>query len=378
MTKATKWIVGLMVSLAVLTQGGCISPGRGMLAPRSGELFQTTRMGVGEGTCCFSGLTIGGLRMWFEAGQPVYGIPFAVIGLPFAVTGFVVDECVVSPLTDLVCLPYDLCQPNHGFYIRLVDETGKPVPNAKISGEVRNGACTGIPFETSFDGTTDVNGEYFVSRLCAPEGFVGVSAAGYRSRHYSIEFSDMKKDADGRLVLECVLVKGSEDTSGPSRKQVDKYVLDNRWAAKKGLTRNEVLALLPGTWSADAGTRKLLATELGWPSARTTSKHRFTLDASQGVVSQVPECYQTTNYGIDPWGKGPKFAHWQLLGKGEGKLKRFIREPLDWQWTVQLLVDGAEDDYFLGEDKMGPYLSPVFLSDSLGPGITLKFRKVVE
>ena len=45
----------------------------------------------------------------------------------------------MSPLTDIVCLPYDLCQPNHGFYIRIVDEDGKPVPNVRVYGGVGTG-----------------------------------------------------------------------------------------------------------------------------------------------------------------------------------------------------------------------------------------------
>ena len=105
------------IAAMALCLAGCTS---GVLAPRSGELFQTTRMGPGDATAVCSSITIGGLFAVSE-GHPV-GWLFAVVGLPFAVPAFVLDECVVSPLTDLVCLPYDLCQPNHGFYIRVADE----------------------------------------------------------------------------------------------------------------------------------------------------------------------------------------------------------------------------------------------------------------
>ena len=63
-----------------------------------------------------------------------FGYLVALAGLPLALPAYIVDECVMSPLTDIVCLPYDLCQPNHGFYIRIVDEDGKPVPNMRVSG----------------------------------------------------------------------------------------------------------------------------------------------------------------------------------------------------------------------------------------------------
>ena len=90
---------------------GCKS---GVLAPRSGELFQTTRMGPGKVTKACCGLTLGGLFIASE-GRPA-GYLVAIAGLPLAIPALIVDECVVSPLTDIVCLPYDLCQPNHGFY----------------------------------------------------------------------------------------------------------------------------------------------------------------------------------------------------------------------------------------------------------------------
>ena len=38
----------------------------------------------------------------------------------------------------MACLPYDLSRPQHGFNIRIVDEDGKPIPGAQISGSVVN------------------------------------------------------------------------------------------------------------------------------------------------------------------------------------------------------------------------------------------------
>ena len=37
-----------------------------------------------------------------------------------------------------------------------------------------------------------------------------------------------------------------------------------------------------------------------------------------------------------------------------------------------------QDEYYLGEDEKGIYLSPGFHCEFIGPEITLKFRKVTE
>ena len=84
-----------------------------MLSPRSGELFQTTKMGTGvvASSCVFPTL-----MGWFYVQKgDLIGLPVAIIFSPFAIAAPVLDLGVVSPLTDLVCLPYDLSQPRHGF-----------------------------------------------------------------------------------------------------------------------------------------------------------------------------------------------------------------------------------------------------------------------
>ena len=114
----------IIAIVALLVSGGCQSmKENGMLSPRSGELFQTTRMGPGKATesCCM--LTAWGLFAASEGHSLGYLV--ALAGLPLALPAYIVDACVLSPLTDIVCLPYDLCQPNHGFYIRIVDLRGE-------------------------------------------------------------------------------------------------------------------------------------------------------------------------------------------------------------------------------------------------------------
>lgn len=354
------------VAAVALCLAGCKN---GVLAPRSGELFQTTRMGPGDVTIVCSYVTIAGLFAASEGHE--IGLLFAVVGLPLAVPAFALDECVVSPLTDLVCLPYDFCQPNHGFYIRVVDESGRPVPDMKIEGGVKSKKKY-LPFGSTFDGMTDSAGEFYVSGLFNLRGHFRASVPGYMPWFYprKIKLDGVKPEADGRIVLQYVARKSD---LGP-------------WKAKTDVSREKLLSILPGTWSADSETRKLLAAELHWPSTNAADRHCFTLDPSGSVVSKVPEhyYYYRAFYEPNPWRDGGKFAHWQLHQKEDFELKGRIapREQEGWFWAVRLSSDdrmrGVQDEYYLGEDEKGIYLSPVFHAEFVCPEITLKFRKVAE
>ena len=368
MRKLTKAILVATLALATMFSG-CKT---GMFAPRSGELFQTTRMGPGKVTevCCM--LTVGGLFTASE--RHSFGYLVAIAGLPLAIPALVVDECVVSPLTDIVCLPYDLCQPNHGFYIRIVDENGKPVPNVRVSGSVGNGMDNLLELDkSSFDGMTDNVGEIFVSRLFGkPKGSFRASASGYMPWYFpkNIKLDGVKPEADGRIVLQYVVKKSDLGT----------------WKAKTDMTREEILSILPGKWSADSETRKLLATELSWPSTNDPDKHCFTIDPSGSVVSRVPEYYESAYCRDNPWRNGDKFTSWKLNRIGETELSEYANEHKGWVWTVCLVRTvrstkgkgeySFQDEYYLGEDEKGLYLSPRFHCTFIGPEITLKFRKV--
>ena len=119
MRKLTKAIFVLSLALMVALTG-CKT---GMFAPRTGELFPGLCAGV-------FGAPLG-LGIWgAQKSGYEWMIVFVVPGLPLAAVGFVADVCVISPLVDIVCLPYDLCQPYHGCYLRIVDEDGRPVQGA--------------------------------------------------------------------------------------------------------------------------------------------------------------------------------------------------------------------------------------------------------
>ena len=187
-----------------------------------------------------------------------------------------------------------------------------------------------------------------------------------------IKLDGVKPEADGRIVLQYVVKKSDLGT----------------WKAKTDITREEILSILPGKWSADSETRKLLATELSWPSTNDPDKHCFTIDPAGSVVSRVPEDYRSAFCRDNPWRNGDKFVIWKLHRKGELELKWNAKEQEDWLWAVRLIWTipltkskgeySIQDEYYLGEDEKGIYLSPGFHCEFIGPEITLKFRKVTK
>ena len=74
-------VIGVAAVVAAALVGGCQSMKKnGMLSPRSGELFQTTRMGPGKTTesCCM--VTVWGLFAASEGHS--FGYLVALAGLP--------------------------------------------------------------------------------------------------------------------------------------------------------------------------------------------------------------------------------------------------------------------------------------------------------
>ena len=350
----------LVSSLALATMfSGCKT---GMFAPRSGELFQTTRMCPGPGLYIYTAP----LMVWVWGVQKRGGewtIPIGIVGLPIAAVGFVVDECVVSPLVDLVCLPYDLCQPYHGCYLRIVDENGLPVQGAEIYGCYCGDA---------FSGTTDTAGEFKINRLHNVKGHFWAScdnhASWYQGRDFDV--ANAKAESDGKIVFQYTLSKMNP----------------GGWKAKKDISREEVLKLLPGKWSADHESRVWLQHGFNCRYANDLDRHCFTLEASGKVDSHVPHEYEFY-FGARHWDHGI-YSVWTLEGKDdvdEAKARRnHERLPSGWLWRVHL-SNGPKnticsDSYYLGEDEKGPYLSPGPFSEwkSLSEKLSLKYRKVTE
>lgn len=140
--------ISLTLSLAVLLCAG-ESCHAGIFTRRSGEIFQTTREGPGPVTCHL---------LMFGVLCP----PLGLVLFPLAAVAALVDECVISPVVDLVCLPYDLSCERHGHYLRVVDEEGKPLQGARITALSYFGS---IAASTQLSELTDEDGLVYVSRI---------------------------------------------------------------------------------------------------------------------------------------------------------------------------------------------------------------------
>ena len=370
MNKLTKAI--LVSSLALMAAlAGCKT---GMFAPRSGQLFQTTRMCPGPGSFVYTApLMMGVWGVQKRGGE--WTIPIGIVGIPIAAAGFVVDECVVSPLVDLVCLPYDLCQPKRSFYIRVVDEFGQPVPGAKVKGRIQKADYFWMG-EEKFSEITDAAGEISLDGTFHLKGHCWVSCPDYASWWNCKDFktAEVKPGPDGRIVLLFVLPKANP----------------GGWEAKKDISREEVLKLLLGKWSADHESRVWLQHGFNCRYANDLDRHCLTLETSGKVDSHVPAGYGCYFGDIDTssdWNAG-RYSVWTLEAKddvGEIKARRDHELfPSGWLWRVHLSKGPknttCSDSYYLGEDEKGLYLSPGPFSewDGLSEKLSLKFRKVTE
>ena len=365
MNKLTKKT--LVSSLALMAAlAGCKT---GMFAPRSGQLFQTTRMCPGPGSFVYTApLMMGVWGVQKRGGE--WTIPIGIVGIPIAAAGFVVDECVVSPLVDLVCLPYDLCQPYHGCYLRIVDEDGRPVQGAKIHGH----------FDLvgkAFSGTTDAVGEFKINRLHDVNGVFWAScdnhASWYQSRGFDV--ANAKAESDGKIVFQYTLSKMNP----------------GGWKAKKDISREELQKLIPGKWSADKESRRWLMDGFNCSFANDPGRYCMTLDESGSAVAYVPIWYRFDSGGKDKSNLRSRYSSWSIQRNGNvtgGKDNPYRNEPpAEWVWRIRLVENtdansfpGWSGGYYLGEDEKGIYLSPGPFSSAerLSEKLSIKYRKVVE
>ncbi len=271
----------LLAAVVLLVSGGCQSmKENGMLSPRSGELFQTTKMGTGvlASSCVFP--TVLG---WFYVQKGhLIGLPVAIIFSPFAIVAPVLDLGVVSPLTDLACLPYDLSQPQHGFYIRIVDEDGKPIPGAQISGSVENDEDSHLLSTTDLSGTTDEAGEFYVGRLFKCKGSMEAKASGYAPwlGSESIRLPKNEKCSGGQTAVTNAIPAGE--------RIVLQYVMKRSnvgdWNQKSDLSREEVEKLCVGTWRPDEDACKFIVDELGMKTGQENPAEHWIELRSDGTA----------------------------------------------------------------------------------------------
>ena len=377
----------LLAAVVLLVSGGCQSmKENGMLSPRSGELFQTTKMGTGVvASSCVFPTALGWLSM--QKGHLI-GLPVAIIFSPFAIVAPVLDLGVVSPLTDLACLPYDLSQPQHGFYIRIVDEDGKPIPGAQISGSVENDGYGHLLSTTDLSGTTDEAGEFYVGRLFKCKGSMEAKASGYAPwlGSESIRLPENEKCSGGQTAVTNAIPTGE--------RIVLQYVMKRSnvgdWNQKSDLSREEVEKLCVGTWRPDEDACKFIVDELGMKTGQENpAEHWIELRSDGTAVCHAPGRYYKSSVSSlyshelrhfqDPFAwtvERNEASPWRLVSSGNA----WVLMP--WTWRARLfVVDEKENNrkvarYYLGEDDKGVYLAAECEDYYITPRCILKFRKV--
>jgi len=142
-------------------------------SPRTGEYYQDTKSRY------VSPLSTSCLQM----GQiPVIGW---LVFLPIGCVGCGVEIVAVNPLRDTLMLPVDMFKPYHGYYVRVIDEIGAPVPKAEVEID---GIGNSMLFwsDVKDKGTTDENGMVYIPRLNYLPSSLNVSAEGFHLRRGSI------------------------------------------------------------------------------------------------------------------------------------------------------------------------------------------------
>ena len=377
----------LLAAVALLASGGCQSmKENGMLSPRSGELFQTTKMGTGVvASCCVFPTAMGWLAM--QEGHLI-GLPVAIIFSPFAIVAPVLDLGVVSPLTDLACLPYDLSQPQHGFYIRIVDEDGKPISGVHISGSVENDdEDFHLLSTTDFSGMTDEAGEFYVGRLFKCKGSVEAKAPGYAPwlGSKSIRLPKNEKCSGGQTAVTNAIPTGE--------RIVLQYVMKRSnvgdWNQKSDLSREEVEKLCVGTWRPDEDACKFIVDELGMKTGQENpAGHWIELRSDGTAVCHAPGRYYKSSvnsyYSYELGNFQDSFA-W-TVERNEASPWRSVSGNswicMKWTWRARLFVVDEKEKhrktarYYLGEDDKGVYLAAECEDYYTPPRCILKFRKV--
>ena len=376
----------LLAAVVLLVSGGCQSmKENGMLSPRSGELFQTTKMGTGVvASSCVFPTALGWLSM--QKGHLI-GLPVAIIFSPFAIVAPVLDLGVVSPLTDLACLPYDLSQPQHGFYIRIVDEDGKPIPGAQISGSVENDGYGHLLSTTDLSGTTDEAGEFYVGRLFKCKGSMEAKAPGYAPwlGSESIRLPKNEKCSGGQTAVTNAIPTGERIVLQYTMKRSN--VGD--WNQKSDLSREEVEKLCVGTWRPDEDACKFIVDELGLKTGQENpAEHWIELHSDGTAVCHAPGRYYKSSvssyYSYELGNFQDSFA-WTIERNKASPWRPVSGNSwicMKWTWRARLFVVDEKEKYrktaryYLGEDDKGVYLAAECEDYYTPPRCILKFRKV--
>lgn len=196
MKLGAKFLVAFLVFSAI---NGCT-------APRTGVYFQSTKSDGNDNI--WGGLAYIGIME----------LPFVlptIICLPSAWIGYTLDHYVLSPVYDVVNLPYDYYLRSTGPYIKVVDTRGRPIPQAQVNAPI----ATGIG-SFNFSGETDGRGLFYIplswrsSSLGRGEvkadGFVTTPMDSPRWLRHNSRGTSWQQTKDGAVLHEVVMLRNGE------------------------------------------------------------------------------------------------------------------------------------------------------------------------
>ncbi len=154
---------------------------------------------------------------------------FSMIKVPFKVLFQGLDVFLFNPLWDMAMVPVDACFPQHGQLLRVVDEKGVPVADARVvvEGSYRKekDGWTDYTFSQAGRdaGTTDADGLFSFSRRHRAYALFDcrVEAPGFHTRrvifHANSAAGAPKADAKGRSAIEVTVNRVRDPIASPVR-----------------------------------------------------------------------------------------------------------------------------------------------------------------
>ena len=186
-------VVVTQVVMPIFMVGGlCVVAGcytnrvHGVL-PRTGELFMSTRASLEENN--------GGPILFAAA----YEAPTVIIPLmcaPVALGVGILDQCVCSPVWDVLCMPADLAMPTAK--MKIVNTAGEPVTNSYVN-------CAG-----RHEADKDAVIQFKLMRMLGDPASISVQAPGYAYITFSVP-RDNKEHTYVLLTQEELVKKRRED-----------------------------------------------------------------------------------------------------------------------------------------------------------------------
>ena len=140
----------LLIGGVMYAASGC----HGIL-PRTGKLFLSTRAPLEENNGYF--------LCWMGNALLQEGIPLGFIFLVPGIAVGVLDQCVFSPVWDVLCIPADLTMPMGR--LRIVDSSGEPIRNAIVNYTYKSGDDGRVVFR--------------LKRRCGDTAVFWINASGY-------------------------------------------------------------------------------------------------------------------------------------------------------------------------------------------------------